>query len=242
MLTRFAGLLALAGAAAVALAGCGGSNSSDHFAMMQYGPGMMGYGPLGTGAQVRTLDQARRQAHGFADGLGLDVGELTSFTRNYYVELVDDTGAPATEVLVSPSNGAVWLEYGPAMMWNTEYGMLGGRGGMMGGGMMGGGMMGGGMMGGGMMGGGPYGDPSYGLPGAPTGAEDVSPDGARRIADRWLKARGTGLHAGEAERFPGYYTLHTLRGDRVTGMLSVNAHTGAVWYHWWHGRFRAMEG
>jgi len=26
----------------------------------------------------------------------------------------------------------------------------------------------------------------------------------------------------------------------VAGMLSVNAYTGAVWYHWWHGRFLSM--
>jgi len=24
------------------------------------------------------------------------------------------------------------------------------------------------------------------------------------------------------------------------GMLSVNASTGTVWYHWWHGRFVRM--
>src|SRR4030042_381249 len=50
----------------------------------------------------------------------------------------------AFEVLVDPTTKAVFLEYGPAMMWNTDYGMMGGRGfGMMGsGGMMGGGMMG----------------------------------------------------------------------------------------------------
>ena len=64
---------------------------------------------------------------------------------------------------------------------------------------------------------------------------------ARAIANRWLAARGMGLHAGEAEAFPGYYTLHILRGSRITGMLSVNAWTGTVWYHWWHGRFLGME-
>jgi len=26
----------------------------------------------------------------------------------------------------------------------------------------------------------------------------------------------------------------------VAGMLSVNAATGAVWSHWWHGRFVSM--
>lgn len=40
--------------------------------------------------------------------------------------------------------------------------------------------------------------------------------------------------------FPGYYTLHVLGDGKVTGMLSVNAATGAVWSHWWHGRFVSM--
>ena len=59
------------------------------------------------------------------------------------------------------------------------------------------------------------------------------------------------VHAGDAERTPAagwrgtrgrqarpsrvYYTLHSERDGKVVGMLSVNASTGAVWYHWWHG-------
>jgi hypothetical protein len=45
----------------------------------------------------------------------------------------------------------------------------------------------------------------------------------------------------EAEAFPGYYTLHTLRDGKITGMLSVNAATGQVWYRSWHGNFVAMN-
>ena len=37
--------------------------------------------------------------------------------------------------------------------------------------------------------------------------------------------------------FPGYYTLDTTRNGKTVGMLSVNARTGAVWHHGWHGRF-----
>jgi hypothetical protein len=31
--------------------------------------------------------------------------------------------------------------------------------------------------------------------------------------------------------------LDTERDGRFVGMLSVNARTGAVWYHGWHGSF-----
>jgi len=217
--------------------------------MMRYGSaGMMGYSQDG-GERVRDLADAKRRAARFADRLDLRVGEVMRFTNHYYAELEERDGRLATEVLVEPETGAVYLEYGPAMMWNTRYGMMsdfrlresggmmgGGSGGMMGGGMMGGGS--GGMMGGGMMGGdGMMGDPTW-TPGAAAG--DVTPRQARALATRWLERAGGDLTAGQPELFPGYYTLHVLRGGRIAGMLSVNAETGAVWNHRWHGRFVSM--
>lgn len=74
-----------------------------------------------------------------------------------------------------------------------------------------------------------------------TATSSVSPDEARRIADRWLQQQRTGLSADDPEAFPGYYTLHTRRGDKIVGMLSVNAQSGAVWYHTWHGQFLRMQ-
>lgn len=40
----------------------------------------------------------------------------------------------------------------------------------------------------------------------------------------------------EAGAFPGYYTFDFGRKE-VEGMLSVNAYTGEVWVHTWHGFF-----
>jgi len=65
---------------------------------------------------------------------------------------------------------------------------------------------------------------------------------ARIIAQQWLRGQGTSLTVGEADSFPGYYTLHTLKSGKIAGMLSVNATTGQVWYHSWHGDFVAMSG
>ena len=70
----------------------------------------------------------------------------------------------------------------------------------------------------------------------------VSAGEAEQMAERWLERNDSGLHAGKAEAFPGSYTLHTERGGTVVGMLSVNASTGSVWYHWWHGDFVGMAG
>ncbi len=206
--------------------------------------GMMGYGVEGTGGPVRSLADAERQAQRFADRLDLRVGEVIQFANNFYAELLQGDGTGATEVLVDPANGAVWIEYGPAMMWNTRYGMAGGAcagmmdgggwGGMMDGGsgdMMDGGGWGG-MMGGGMMGG------ALGETPAPDQAS-VTAEEAEQIAGTWLGTQGEGFRAAEAEAFPGYYTMEVLRDGKVSGMLSVNAFTGAVWYHSWHGRFIA---
>ncbi|MFE9093071.1 hypothetical protein [Streptomyces sp. NPDC007264] len=150
---------------------------------------------------VRTLADADRAAGRFAGRWGLHVGEVMEFSNGYYAVLLGPDGKGATEVLVD-RGGTVRPEPGPAMMWNTAYGMM---------------------------------------PAAGTGTPVIGADRAVRIADQWLREHRPALHAAEPEAFPGYYTLHTLRGHRITGMLSVNSRTGEVWYHTWHGRFLGMQ-
>ncbi|MGW5781669.1 hypothetical protein [Streptomyces sp. NPDC003863] len=168
-----------------------------------WGPGMMGghYWQRGDGTPVTTLDQARQRADAFADRLDLRVGEVMQFSKNFYAELETPGGKPATEILVDPSDGDTGIEYGPAMMWNTDYGMHH-RG---------------------------------------RTQTRISPDQAQDRARQWLIDRDSDLTVGEAEAFPGYYTLHTLRSGEISGMLSVNASTGAVWDHTWHGAYIATS-
>jgi len=165
------------------------------------GPGRMGpVGAIAGDGPVGDLEDAGQAAGRLADRWGLTVGEVMQFDNGFYVELVDPSGDLATEVLVDPRTGTVQIEFGPAMMWNTSYGM----------------------------------HPAL------AAATTVGPGQARAIADDWLRDNRPGEHAGEAEAFPGYYTLHILHGDQITGMLSVNASNGAVWFHSWHGRLIAM--
>ena len=114
--------------AVVALAAGGGGSWSS-------GAGMMGgryvYRPAQP-IQVHTLAAARSDAQQFANRLGLRVDEVMQFQRNFYAKLVDSHGNGATEVLVDSSTGVVSIEYGPAMMWNTRYGMGRSAGSMMG--------------------------------------------------------------------------------------------------------------
>ena len=161
------------------------------------GGGMMGRQVwlAGDGSPVQGIAQARARATLAGSGRGLRPGEVMQFTGNFYVELKDAAGRPATELLVNPTDGSVSTEQGPAMMWNS-------------------------------------------------GSRDatVSPDQARVMADDWLRvnlpAQAT---VTDVKGFPGYYTIDTESGGNIVGMLSVNALTGAVWYHTWHGNFVTEE-
>ncbi|GAB3175609.1 hypothetical protein GCM10027059_49310 [Myceligenerans halotolerans] len=170
---------------------------------MMGGRGMMGddFGVAGTGP-VTTLTEARTAAERYADRLDLRVAEVMQFDNGFYAELRTSGGDGATEVLIDADDGDVRIEYGPAMMWNTEYGVHAA---------------------------------------ASTGPAKISPERALRLADEWLAARDGEVSAGDPDVFPGYYTLHTEESGTVTGMLSVNAYTGAVWYHSWHGEFVDMD-
>ena len=70
---------------------------------------------------------------------------------------------------------------------------------------------------------------------------NVSATQAQKIADLWLAERDEGLTSEDPVKFPGYYTLHTVKDGEITGMLSVRDGTGDVWYHSWHGDFVEMS-
>lgn len=177
----------------------GGSWAGHRYA---YGPSMMGFGySTAKASPVGDIAHARQRAQTFADRLGLKTSEVVRFERNYYVKLVDKSGAAATEVLVDPATGATSLEYGPAMMWNTSYGMR-------------------------------YGAQSQ---------TQISAAQAQQLAQQWLRNSGSGLTVGDPEPFPGYYTMHTMQSGKIVGMLSVNATSGQIWDHTWHGTYIATS-
>jgi hypothetical protein len=182
---------------------------------MMGGPGMMG-GWSTTSAQaqpINSLDDARLAFQRQIDATGnknLVLDDVMQFQWNYYAIVKDtSTGQGAFELLANPQTGAVFPEMGPNMMWNTQYGHMAGVG---------------------MMGG-------YS---ARQGVEPtVSADKAQQIAQEWLDRNQPGSSTEAPDAFPGYYTLHITRDGAVAGMLSVNAYTGQVWYHTWHGAFVA---
>ena len=188
---------------------------------MMGGMSMMG-GPFAASARPITMERAVQilrawpVAHNL-DGLVLD--EVEAYTDNYYGQFKERaTGHAAIQVLVDRYSGRAMPEMGPNVMWNTKYGqtmmqeMMGGMG-----------MMGmPGMMGGTA--------PS-------TGAAQLSLEQARRAADQFLSGYLPGTRVGDGDTFYGYYHFDVMRGGRQVGMVSVNAGTGQVWYHTWHGEF-----
>jgi hypothetical protein len=208
-----------------------------------HGAGMMGsaFGGSGGGgagaAATRKpssaqLTAVRNRIDGWlaASGFkGFTVAEVMTFTSNDYVAVYDPAGKPAFELLTNLRTNWV-IEEPPSMMWNSRYGVMGTArraiSPMMGGSMMGGSWNG-----------------WYGSAGSKvtTTAEAVA------VAKRWLAEASAGervaADAGGSAmgKFPGYYTFDTVVNGKTHGMLSVNASTGAVWYHGWHGAFLAEQ-
>ena len=207
--------------------------------------GMMGAGMMGSGMGMMSTyapssrpisqEEARRRAAGFAVryGLGVKIRDFMVFTQNYYVQIVDaKTGAGLGELLVDRYTGMVQPEFGPNMMWNTRFGM-GGNTGMMSGNMMGTnqnqGVASVAQPGQEMMGN----TTNQGASGTLAAAR-YSMAAAQKLADTFVAGYLPGGKVLEGFAFPGYYTFDY--GRRATeGMLSVNAYTGEVWVHGWHG-------
>ena len=203
------------------------------------GPGMMGvaFGGSGGGgagaagtakpaaAQLTSLSDRVNSWLGTNGYKGFKVAEVMAFTNNDYIAVHDPSGKPAFELLTDLN--ANWLmEEPPSMMWNTRYGAMGTVGSRVSP-----------MMGGSMMSGGWNGWYGSGTGTVPTTAKAVT------IANQWLAKANPGERvasdAGGAAmgKFPGYYSFDTTVNGKTQGMLSVNASTGAIWYHGWHGTF-----
>jgi hypothetical protein len=178
--------------------------------------GVGGAGNRLSGVKPLTVDQAKQAVSAYLAGLNnpdLVISEIMIFDNNAYARITEKTtGVGAFELLVDPVTQSVFPEYGPNMMWNLKYGMMGQ----------------------GMMGG-------FTAPNT-TGQMSVTADQARQIAQRYLDTYQPGAQADQKpDPFYGYYTIDTLRDDKPVGMLSVNGYSGQVFVHTWHGDFVEMS-
>ncbi len=77
----------------------------------------------------------------------------------------------------------------------------------------------------------------YGHMGFGAAQATVTEKQAIENAQKFLDSSLPGTRAADVDAFYGYYTIEVTKDGKVYGMLSVNAYTGAVWYHNWHGAF-----
>jgi hypothetical protein len=238
LLIAVASLLAIASAtAAVKATGPGMMGGTSRHGMMGTASASASEGGAGisgtatpTGVQ---LQQIAAKVNSWLASSGFEsfkTAEVMAFTNNDYVAVHDAQGMPAFELLTNLKTTWV-MEEPPSMMWNTKYGTMGDLGSRVTP-----------MMGGGMMGDGSW-NSWYG-PGAgrvPTTSQAVT------VANNWLSKASPGetvaTDAGGSAmgKFPGYYSFDTVKNGKTRGMLSVNASTGAIWYHGWHGTFLAQH-
>lgn len=195
------------------------------------GPGMMG-GMMGRGfaeytGEPLSIEEAKAAFDSFLVELGdedLAVHEVMVFKQNAYAVIEEkSTGMAAMELLVDHSTGNVFPEYGPNMMWNLKYGMMGGRRGSFGSGAR-------------CQGG--Y-SPSSEFEFEPM---PVTLAEAKTAAQSYLDTEIPGATIAEdGYTFYGYYTFDYEENGQMAGMLSVNGYTSSVWPHTWHGNFIAEE-
>ena len=183
-----------------------------------FGPGMGGMmggygGYWPDGGQAISIDEATEAVEGYLVRIGnpdLKVVEVMEFSENFYAEVEEESTGIHAFELLVDKYTS---EVYPEPGPNMMWNTKYGH------------------MGGGSM----HGfDRPYAAP------MSVDEDEARDYAQRYLDRYFPGTVVGEADAFYGYYTLHTMRDGKVTGMLSVNGSSGSVWYHSWHGPFVQM--
>jgi hypothetical protein len=195
------------------------------------GPGFMG-GMMGRGFTEYTgdplsIEEAKEAFDSYLADLGdedLAVHEVMVFGQNAYAVIEEkSTGMMAMELLVDHATSNVFPEYGPNMMWNLKYGMMGGRCGSSGSGAC--------------CQGGYSPNSELEFESMPVTLED-----AKAAAQSYLDTNIPGAAiAEEGYTFYGYYTFDYEENGQMAGMLSVNGYTSSVWLHTWHGDFITEE-
>ncbi len=184
---------------------------------MMGGHGMMGNWGYSTppGAIALTLDQAVNRIQDYVASLNnpdLKLVEVEEYTWNFYgVVQEKSTGINAFQVLANKTNGAVYPEMGPNMMWNTKYSPMGW-----------------------MMGGSWFVSPSAKMTVSVEQARGNASEFLKKYSPNAALEDAT-------DTFYGYYNIDVLQNGKTYGMLSVNGYTGSVWYHAWHGAFIAAK-
>lgn len=191
------------------------------------GPGMMGNRFSNYTGEPLSIEEVKTSVEAYLAQLGNDdlvLKELMIFNQNAYAVIQEEsTGISAMELLVDHASGDVFPEYGPNMMWNLKYGMMGGRRGEFGSGACCSDVY--------------SADGNFEFEAMP-----VTLEKARAAAQEYLDQAVPGATiTDEVFIFYGYYTFDFEENGEMAGMLSVNGFSSDVWPHTWHGDFVAEQ-
>ena len=76
----------------------------------------------------------------------------------------------------------------------------------------------------------------YGAGRLQNGSSGYDLAGAKKLAEDFLTGYLPGAQIQESHTMPGYYTFDFGRNE-IESMLSVNAYSGQIWVHTWHGSY-----
>ena len=189
--------------------------------------GMMGGRFSSTTGEPLSIEESKTAIEEYLAQLGNDdlvLKEVMVFDQNAYAVIQEQsTGFSAMELLVDHASGDVFPEYGPNMMWNLKYGMMGGRRGEFGSGACCSDVY--------------SADDDFEFEAMPVTLEE-----ARAAAQEYLDQEVPGAAiTEEGFTFYGYYTFDFEENGEMAGMLSVNGFSADVWPHTWHGDFIAEQ-
>ena len=109
---------------------CGSSFSSGAGHMAGIGGMMNMMGPSwfsnkGAGLENYSFKEVKERAENYLENNNLkdlQIAEIMEFSNNFYMGIVEkDTNMLVMELLLDESNGNIFPEYGPNMMWNLKY-------------------------------------------------------------------------------------------------------------------------
>lgn len=199
----------------------------EHRQPFGMGPGMMNNRFPNYAGEPLSIEEVKTKVEAYLAQLGNDdlvLKEVMVFNQNAYAMIQEEsTGISAMELLVDHASGDVFPEYGPNMMWNLKYGMMGGRRGAFGSSACCSDVY--------------SADESFEFEAMP-----VTPEEARAAAQDYLGQEVPGATiTDEGFTFYGYYTFDFQVNGEEAGMLSVNGFSADVWPHTWHGNFVAEQ-
>jgi len=152
-----------------------------------------------------------------AINMNYEIDVILTFTNSdYYYSIKDsESGKGVLELQINPLTGVIYPEFGPNMMWNTNFNIsdMNSRNGMN----------------------------NLTFRDDFKNNDIISLEESIILARKYFENLDMIYDVDqEGLEFSGYYTLYVKDNNKTIGLLSVNYYTGDIWYHAWHGDVKEL--